>query len=86
MRAARKRANELPIVEPGSEEAVVIEEELALLSKVQRTLAEREVQSSQETEYDQELVSLRDQISEAHDEDIAPIVCNVGCQPDSSSL
>ena len=40
MTAARKRANELEIVQPGSEEARVIEEELEILSNVQRALAE----------------------------------------------
>ena len=77
MRAARSRANELQIVQPGSEEALVIEEEMALLSKVQRALAEREIQTLVDAEYDQELVSLRDQISEAHVEDIAPLVAEM---------
>ena len=77
MTAARKRANELEIVQPGSEEARVIEEELELLSNVQRALAEREFQGSADAEYDQELVSLRDQISEAHVEDIAPLVAEM---------
>ena len=77
MTAARKRVNELEIVQPGSEEARVIEEELELLSNVQRALAEREFQGSADAEYDQELVSLRDQISEAHVEDIAPLVAEM---------
>lgn len=77
MRAAANRANELQAVEPGSVEALVIKEELELLSTVQRTLASREITVSIDTEYDRELLSLRDQISEAHIEDIAPLIAEM---------
>ena len=64
-------------VEPGSEEARIIEEELEILAAVQKSLAERELGGAASTECDRELLSLRDQISEARTEDVAPLVAEM---------
>ena len=65
-------------VEAGSKEAVIIDEELSLLSRVLKDLASDEVSRvSGGGEYDAELLSLRDQISEAHVEDLAPLIAEM---------
>lgn len=65
-------------VAPGSEAAAIIDEELTLLAKVQKQLQSLEAGSSNaEAEYDQELLSLRDQIAEARVEDQAPLIAEM---------
>lgn len=68
---------DLTIVKPGSKEAAIIDEELSLLAKVQRQLAEDSLNRMATAEYDQELLSLRDQIAEAHVEDMAPLIAEM---------
>jgi DNA helicase-2/ATP-dependent DNA helicase PcrA len=65
------------IVTAGSREAAIIDEELSLLAKVQRQLAEDSLNRMPQAEYDQELLSLRDQIAEAHVEDMAPLIAEM---------
>lgn len=68
----------IEVVQPGSLEAAVIDEELTLLSKVQRQLAEHQLaQASVNAEYDRELISLRDQIAEARTEDLPPLIAEM---------
>jgi DNA helicase-2/ATP-dependent DNA helicase PcrA len=64
-------------VEPESEEWAIICEEQEILTQVQRALAERELGDGDKGEYDKELVALRDQISEARAEDVAPLVAEM---------
>ncbi len=70
-------ARDLQEVEAGSHEAGVIDEELTLLAKVQRRLAEEQLAAAARAEYDRELLSLRDQISEARAEDLAPLIAEM---------
>ncbi|MGF1508868.1 MAG: ATP-binding domain-containing protein [Myxococcota bacterium] len=70
-------ARDLEIVQPGTREAEIIEEELSLLAKVQKELAREQLDQAAQAEYDQELLSLRDQISEAHAEDLAPLIAEM---------
>lgn len=77
MRAANPTQTDPDLVQPGSVEAKVIAEELELLVLVQKSLAEREIGGAISTEYDRELIALRDQISEARAEDIAPLVAEM---------
>ena len=67
----------LEIVKPGSEAAAIIDEELSLLAKVQKQLAEDELSRAGQSGYDQELIALRDQIAEAHVEDLAPLIAEM---------
>jgi DNA helicase-2/ATP-dependent DNA helicase PcrA len=71
------QARDLEIVQPGSEEASIIDEELSLLAKVQKELAREQLERAAQAEYDQELLALRDQISEAHAEDLAPLIAEM---------
>ncbi len=67
----------LQTVKPGSEAAAIIDEELSLLARVQKQLAEDELSRASQGGYDQELISLRDQIAEAHVEDLAPLIAEM---------
>ena len=71
------QAHDLQSVEPGSREAAIIDEELTLLAKVQKQLARAQLEEAAQAEYDQELLALRDQISEAHVEDMAPLIAEM---------
>lgn len=67
--------DDLPVVEPGSPEAEILEEELTILGTVQQQLAKDQLDRAEDdSEYDKELVSLRDQIADARLEDVAPLV------------
>ena len=77
MRAASKTTPDPDVVAPGSAEDRIIREEVDLLAEVQRGLAEREIRAVVAGEYDRELLSLRDQISEARTEDVAPLVAEM---------
>lgn len=68
---------DLDVVEAGSLEAAIIDEELTLLSKVQKQLAQDELDRAAASEYDQELIALRDQIAEARVEDLAPLIAEM---------
>lgn len=66
------------VVQPGSLEASIIDEEMTLLAQVQRQLAAHQLtQAAVTTEYDRELISLRDQIAEARTEDLAPLIAEM---------
>ncbi|NJK89442.1 MAG: DNA helicase UvrD, partial [Myxococcales bacterium] len=71
------RALDLEEVRAGTKEAAIIDEELTLLAKVQRQLAQDQIEDATKAEYDQELLALRDQISEAHVEDLAPLIAEM---------
>ncbi|MFO0725847.1 MAG: ATP-binding domain-containing protein [Myxococcota bacterium] len=64
-------------VEPGSPEHAIIQEEVQLLASVQRALAEKQISEVIQSEYDRELISLRDQIADARLEDVAPLVAEM---------
>lgn len=65
----------IPTVQPGSAEAEILDEELALLGSVQQQLAREQVaRAAEDAEFDQDLVALRDQIADARLEDVAPLV------------
>ncbi len=70
-------ARELELVQDGSTEAALIDEELDLLARVQKQLAKDQLERAAQAEYDQELLSLRDQISEARAEDLAPLIAEM---------
>ncbi len=66
------------VVEPGSEEDRIIREEKEVLAGIQRNLADRQFkESSGRDDFDRDLVALRDQISEANIEDVAPLVAEM---------
>ncbi|MBI2374600.1 MAG: ATP-binding domain-containing protein [Deltaproteobacteria bacterium] len=65
------------LVSPGSLEASIIREEEQLLATVLMRLAEQHFERHDKTEYDQDLISLRDQISEARLEDVSPLVAEM---------
>lgn len=66
------------VVEPGSEEDRIIREEMEILAGIQRSLAERQLRDGAgKDEFDRDLVALRDQISEANIEDVAPLVAEM---------
>lgn len=69
--------HDLPVVVPDSPEAAIIEEEQTLLAKVQKELARDQLERQAKAEYDQDLLSLRDQIAEARLEDVAPLVAEM---------
>jgi DNA helicase-2/ATP-dependent DNA helicase PcrA len=73
--AAAKPAPNL--VQPGSPEHVIIQEEQALLANIQKALADQQIGEAVASEWDRELVSLRDQIAEARLEDVAPLVAEM---------
>lgn len=62
---------------PGSEESRIIDEELQLLADIQKELAEDASDPSEDKAYDEELLALRDQISEARVEDQAPLIAEM---------
>jgi DNA helicase-2/ATP-dependent DNA helicase PcrA len=65
-------------VKPGSLEASIIDEEMTLLAKVQRQIADHQIaQTALNHGFDQELISLRDQIAEARTEDLAPLIAEM---------
>lgn len=64
-------------VEPGSPEHAIIQEEVHLLATVQRALADKQISEVIQSEYDRELISLRDQIADARLEDVAPLVAEM---------
>ncbi len=61
-------------VQPGTKEAAIIDEELTLLAKTQRQLVQENAARAAKTEFDTDLLSLRDQIADARLEDVAPLV------------
>jgi len=65
------------VVEKGSEEWAIIEDEQKLYLKVQQTLADKQIGEVVASEFERELVSLRDQIAEARLEDVAPLVAEM---------
>jgi len=71
------QARNLQNVEAGSHEASIIDEELTLLARVQKRLAQEQLAEAARAEYDRELLALRDQISEAHVEDMAPLIAEM---------
>jgi DNA helicase-2/ATP-dependent DNA helicase PcrA len=78
MRAVNKEvSSSVEVVTPGSEEAAIIAEELQLLAQVQKQLAAHQIGEVVQKEYDRELISLRDQISEARTEDLAPLIAEM---------
>ncbi|MEQ8279812.1 MAG: 3'-5' exonuclease [Deltaproteobacteria bacterium] len=68
---------DLDVVQPGTLEAAVIDEELTLLTKVQKQLAQDELDRAGAAGYDTELIALRDQIAEARVEDLAPLIAEM---------
>ncbi len=72
--AAPRPAN---LVTPGSPEHAIIQEEQALLVTIQKALADQQISEAVASEWDRELVSLRDQIAEARLEDVAPLVAEM---------
>ncbi len=68
---------DLPTVVAGSPEAGIIEEELMLLAKVQQQLAQDQLEQQAKSAFDQDLLALRDQIAEARQEDVAPLVAEM---------
>lgn len=65
-------------VKAGSLEASIIDEEMTLLAKVQRQIADHQIaQTALNQGFDQELISLRDQIAEARTEDLAPLIAEM---------
>ena len=75
--SSRPAADQPGPVVPGSEAATIIAEEERLYGRVQARVAlgdEDEVERVDASDYDRELVSLRDQIAEAKPEDLAPLV------------
>lgn len=76
-RAANDKHGEIHVVTPGSLEAAIIDEELTLLAKVQRQLAQHQLGQAVNAEYDRELLSLRDQIAEARTEDLPPLIAEM---------
>ncbi|MEM7675224.1 MAG: 3'-5' exonuclease [Myxococcota bacterium] len=77
MTTALASKKNLETVRPGTEEAAIIEEELDLLARVQKQLAKHSLDQAAQTEYDRELLALRDQIAEAHMEDLAPLIAEM---------
>lgn len=70
--------SDLPLVGPGTKEAEILEEERLILRKVQQQLARDQIdRAAEESEYDSELLSLRDQIADARLEDVAPLVAEM---------
>ncbi|MBI4815090.1 MAG: ATP-binding domain-containing protein [Deltaproteobacteria bacterium] len=65
------------LVTPDSPEASLIREEEQLLATVLMKLAEQGFERVQRAEYDRDLISLRDQISEARLEDVSPLVAEM---------
>jgi DNA helicase II / ATP-dependent DNA helicase PcrA len=72
------KTSSIESVEPGSLEASIIEEELRLLAQVQRQIAQHQIaQGALNAEFDRELISLRDQIAEAREEDLPPLIAEM---------
>ncbi len=65
---------DLPLVAPESAEAAIIKEELILLAMVQKQLAKDQLERQAKEAYDGDLLALRDQIADARQEDVAPLV------------
>jgi DNA helicase-2/ATP-dependent DNA helicase PcrA len=74
---AVNKGSAIQAVKSGSPEARVIDEETTLLAQVQRQLAQHQLREAVAAEYDQELISLRDQIAEARTEDLAPLIAEM---------
>lgn len=70
------QARDFQVVQPGSQEAQIVDEETTLLAKVLAQLAKEQLPENG-AEYDAELLSLRDQISEARAEDQAPLIAEM---------
>ena len=77
MNMALASKDSLEVVQPGSTEADIIQEEQDLLARVQKQLAKHSLDQAAQTEYDRELLALRDQIAEAHVEDLAPLIAEM---------
>ena len=67
----------LEVVQPGTAEAGIIQEEQDLLARVQKQLAKHSLDQAAQAEYDRDLLALRDQIAEAHVEDLAPLIAEM---------
>ena len=72
-----KSVFEYDLVEPGMPEYQVIQQETELLAMVQKQLARQQIEVLASDEYDRDLIALRDQISEANLEDVAPLVAEM---------
>ncbi len=70
-------AHDFQTVQPGTQEAQILDEELTLLAKVLKQLAAEQLDADAAGEYDQDLLALRDQISEARAEDQAPLIAEM---------
>ena len=77
MSTALASKKNLEVVQPGTAEARIIQEEQDLLARVQKQLAKHSLDQAAQTEYDRELLALRDQIAEAHVEDLAPLIAEM---------
>lgn len=69
--------DDLPVVRPGTPEAAVLEEEQSIFGTVQQQLAQDQLERAVESEYDTDLLALRDQIADARLEDVAPLVAEM---------
>lgn len=67
----------LEVVQPGTAAAGIVQEEQDLLAQVQKQLAKHSLEQAAQAEYDRELLALRDQIAEAHVEDLAPLIAEM---------
>ncbi len=77
MSTAVASKKKLEVVQPGTAEANIIQEEQDLLAKVQKQLAKHSLDQAAQAEYDRDLLALRDQIAEAHVEDMAPLIAEM---------
>ena len=77
MSTALASKKNLEVVQPGTTEAAIVQEELELLARVQKQLAKHSLDQAAQAEYDQDLLALRDQIAEAHVEDLAPLIAEM---------
>ena len=77
MNTAVASKKNLTVVQPGTAEASIIQEEQDLLARVQKQLAKHSLDQAAQAEYDRELLALRDQIAEAHVEDLAPLIAEM---------
>ena len=77
MSTAVASKKKLEVVQPGTAEAAIIQEEQDLLARVQKQLAKHSLDQAAQAEYDRDLLALRDQIAEAHVEDLAPLIAEM---------
>ncbi len=77
MSTALATKKNLEVVQPGAPESLIIQEEQDLLARVQKQLAKHSLDQAAQAEYDRDLLALRDQIAEAHVEDLAPLIAEM---------